>query len=310
MATEPIGTVLTVEDEVEIRELTVMYAEALGFRVLEADDGEAALAILQHESPDIIVSDMRMPKKDGLTLLKELRESGVQVPFLFLSAFTSKDYTIRALSLGAFDYLEKPFLPNELKALLHEMLRVSKAQKGALAKAGLSDQVPIGTNSPEAEILKMVSLRIDGKDQALDPSVTEHVDPRMRLLKMFIAESKNQLSHGLQALKDLKHSDSPGWQLGYLFRLMYSIRSTATSLQLEDIRELTLALEHTYAILRVRTSYLNKMTLATLQVAQELLYRHLDHLKELQPHSVEEAKELFEETKNIIQDLKVVGMSR
>ena len=310
MAAEPIGTVLTVEDEVEIRALTVMYAEALGFRVLQADDGEAALSILQHETPDIIVSDMRMPKKDGLTLLKELRESGVQVPFLFLSAFTSKEYTIRALGLGAFDYLEKPFLPNELKALLHEMLRVSKAQRGALAKAGFTNQASTGPISPEAELLKLVALRIDRADQVLQPPASNQTDPRMRILRMFITESQSQLSHGLQALKDLKHSDSPGWQLGYLFRLMYSIRSTATSLQLDDIRELTLTLEQTYAILRVRTSYLNKMTLGTLQVAHELLYRHLDCLKDLQPHSIGEKRELLEETKNMIQDLKVVGMSR
>lgn len=310
MAAEPIGTLLTVEDDIDIRALTVMYAEALGFRVLQADDGEAAMSILQQESPDIIVSDMRMPKKDGLTLLKELRESGVQVPFLFLSAFTSKDYTIRALSLGAFDYLEKPFLPNELKALLHEMLRVSKAQRGALAKAGFTNQEATGSISPEAELLRMVSLRINDDGQAMNPPMSNQIDQRMQFLKRFIAEAQNQLSLGLQALKDLKHADSPGWQLGYLFRLMYSIRSTSTSLQLEDIRDLTLALEQTYAILRVRTSYLNTMTLATLQVAHELLYRHLDYLKDLQPHSLSDKKELLEETKNMIQDLKVVGMSR
>ena len=111
-------------------------------------------------------------------------------------------------------------------------------------------------------------------------------------------------------MTDLKHSDSPGWQLGYLFRLMYSIRSTASSLNLEEIRDLSHAMEQTYVLLRVRTSYLNKMTLATLQVAHDLLRRHIEILDSEAPISPEEKSSLSEETKSTIQDLKTVALSK
>jgi DNA-binding response OmpR family regulator len=310
MAAEPIGTLLTVEDEPEIRKLTSMYAESLGFRVLEAEDGQAALEILKTETPDVIISDMKMPRKDGMALIKEIREAGNQTPFLFLSAFTSKEYTARALSLGAFDYLEKPFMPNELKALLHEMLRVSKAQRGLLAKISSVAPISGSTISPEAEIMKMSSLRTDGSTAAAPVSTGGAVDRNTRLVKMFAAEVQNQLTHGLKALTDLKHSDSPGWQLGYLFRLMYSIRSTASSLNLEEIRDLSHAMEQTYVLLRVRTSYLNKMTLATLQVAHDLLRRHIEILDSESPVSAEEKSSLNEDTKGTIQDLKTVALSK
>jgi DNA-binding response OmpR family regulator len=310
MATEPIGTLLTVEDEPEIRKLTSMYAESLGFRVLEAEDGMAALEILKTENPDVIISDMKMPRKDGMALIKEIREAGNQTPFLFLSAFTSKEYTARALSLGAFDYLEKPFMPNELKALLHEMLRVSKAQRGLLAKISSATPTSGGTISPEAEIMKMSSLRADGNAEGVNVPTGGSMDRNTRLVKMFAAEVQNQLTHGLKALTDLKHSDSPGWQLGYLFRLMYSIRSTASSLTLDEIRDLSHAMEQTYVLLRVRTSYLNKMTLATLQVAHDLLRRHIEILDSEAPISPEEKSALSEDTKSTIQDLKTVALSK
>jgi len=310
MATEPIGTLLTVEDEPEIRKLTSMYAESMGLRVLEAEDGQEAIEILKTENPDIIISDMKMPRKDGMDLIKEIREAGNQTPFLFLSAYTSKEYTARALSLGAFDYLEKPFMPNELKALIHEMLRVSKAQKGLLAKVSSASPNSAATVSPEVEIIKMSSLRGDGNSAVANLPAGGSADRNIRLVKMFAAEVQNQLTHGLKALTDLKHSDSPGWQLGYLFRLMYSIRSTASSMHLEEIRDLSHAMEQTYVLLRVRASYLNKMTLATLQVAHDLLRRHIEILDNEAPVSREEKSELSEDTKNTIQDLKTVALSK
>jgi DNA-binding response OmpR family regulator len=311
MAAEPAGTLLTVEDEPEIRKLTVLHAEALGLKVLEADDGQHALEILKTSAPDVIISDMKMPRKDGMTLLKELRESGNQTPFLFLSAFTGKEYTVRALSLGAFDYLEKPYLPNELKALIHEMLRVGRAQKGILAKTLGSSGHQTGTISPEAEILRMSSLRSEPEGlPASGASSSINADRHTRLVRMFAAEVQNQLTHGLKALTDLKHSESPGWQLGYLFRLMYSVRSTAASLKLEAIRDLSLAMEQTYVLLRVRTSYLNKLTLATLQVAHDLLRQHIESIDGENPISPDQKNALQTETHNTIQDLRAIAIAK
>jgi len=310
MATEPLGTLLTVEDEPEIRKLTAMFAESLGFKVLEAEDGQQALEILKSVNPDVIISDMRMPRMDGLTLLKELRESGNQTPFLFLSAFSGKEYTVRALSLGAFDYLEKPFMPNELKALLYEMLRVSKAQKGILSKALSLNMNQSGAISPEAEILKLSSLQPDANAPVANAVSAGAIDRKTRLVRMFAAEVQNQLTHGLKALTDLKHSDSPGWQLGYLFRLMYSIRSTASSLKLDEIRDLSHAMEQAYVLLRVRISYLNKLNLATLQAAHDLLRRHIEAIDGEQPMTEDDRSRISSETSSSIQDLRSISMAK
>jgi CheY-like chemotaxis protein len=239
-----------------------------------------------------------------------LRESGNQTPFLFLSAFSGKEYTVRALSLGAFDYLEKPFMPNELKALLHEMLRVSRAQKGILSKSLGLNVNQSGAISPEAEILKMSSLQPNSGGTSEHSMGAGTVDRQTRLVRMFAAEVKNQLTHGLKALTDLKHSDSPGWQLGYLFRLMYSIRSTASSLKLDEIRDLAHAMEQTYVLLRVRISYLNKLNLATLQVAHDILRRHIESIDGEHPTSQEDRTALSSETSSAIQDLRSISMTK
>ena len=68
MMTESIGTLLAVDDEPEIRNLTAEFAKSWGFKVLLAEDGEAAIDILKNQKPDVIISDMAMPIKDGFTL--------------------------------------------------------------------------------------------------------------------------------------------------------------------------------------------------------------------------------------------------
>lgn len=310
MATEVIGTLLTVEDETEIRQLTAMYAESLGFKVLEAEDGQVAIDLLKTHPVDIIVSDMKMPRKDGMTLLKELRDSGDFTPFLFLSAFTTREYTVQALSLGAFDYLEKPFLANDLKALLHEMLRVAKGQKKALDHAGLLQQASMissGKVPPEAEILRIATMNGDSEKSIAGLAASGGVDRNERLRKLFADEAQSQLNHASRALADLRHTESPGWQLGYLFRVMYSIKSTAGSLSLKDIRDLSETIERTYVLLRIRTSFLSKLTLASLSAAHEVLRRHLDQLRSVELVSEEDKQKLQSDTQQILLELEAVS---
>ena len=156
----------------------------------------------------------------------------------------------------------------------------------------------------------MSSLQPDAQSTNGIPVSAGSIDRQTRLVRMFAAEVQNQLTHGLKALTDLKHSDSPGWQLGYLFRLMYSIRSTASSLKLDEIRDLSHALEQTYVLLRVRISYLNKLNLATLQVAHDLLRRHIEALDGEHSMSEDDKSRLSSESSSSIQDLRAISMAK
>ena len=311
MPAEVMPTLLTVDDEPEIRRLNVNYAEGLGFKVLEAEDGRAALALHSTSPADIIVSDLKMPKMDGMTLLKELRDRGDRTPFLFLSAFTSNEYTLQALSLGAFDYLEKPFLPKEFKSLLNEMLRVSRSLKASFLKAGLPVNAIAVESSPEAEILRISSLHGESSELNLGPTELDEPSRSLKLKRVFAEQVQIQLLHGREVLAGLHQTESPAKQLGYLFRLMHSISSTASKLNLLEIRDLAHAMEQTYVLLRVRSNYLNKVTLVNLNAAHELLRKHFECVAHTGSGlRSEDPTRLQEETQQILLELQSLSGMR
>lgn len=110
--------VLVVDDEEFVRKGIVMETDwaALGCVVAgEAENGQVALDAVKKYAPDLIICDIRMPKMDGLTLLKTLRAEGNQVHVIFLTAYSEFSYAREALKLYAFDYLLKPFEDGELE---------------------------------------------------------------------------------------------------------------------------------------------------------------------------------------------------
>jgi two-component system response regulator YesN len=110
--------VLIVEDEELIRRgivLTVDW-EALGCHVIaEAANGEEALKAVAEHSPDLIVTDLKMPVMDGIRMLEKLRQDGYWMPVIILTAYDTFDYARSALRLGAVDYLLKPFHDGDLE---------------------------------------------------------------------------------------------------------------------------------------------------------------------------------------------------
>jgi DNA-binding response OmpR family regulator len=311
MTSETNGTILVVEDEEEIREHTANCAESMGFKVFQAEDGQVAFDFLKTETPDIIVSDMRMPRKDGMTLLREIRQTGAHPLFLFISAFTSNEYTFEALSLGAYDYLEKPFMPNAIRPILQEMLRISHERKRLLALPMEPGHSIFGTSGPELEILKLVSLRSESlPPMAPEPKSRTLTDHKTNLVKTFSAQVKSQLPQAFAAISNLNQRDSLGSCLGSQFRLMHSIRLTGTSLNLHEIDALARALEKTYILLRVRPNYLNKMTLSTLKSGHDLLISQIQSLASEITLSPDEKRELVEESRNVVTDLNTVSMAK
>jgi len=120
-------TVLVVDDEPIVREVVVKYLAREGFRTIEAADGDAARAILERETPSLVVLDVMMPGTDGLTLCRWIRARS-DVPVILLTALGEEADRIVGLELGADDYVTKPFSPRELAVRVKAVLRRTDAR--------------------------------------------------------------------------------------------------------------------------------------------------------------------------------------
>jgi DNA-binding response OmpR family regulator len=114
--------ILVVDDEDKIGEIVRSYLEREGFDVAEARDGEGALQAARDWSPDLVVLDVMMPGTDGIEVLRRLRISS-EVPVILLTARAEELDTLVGLSVGADDYVTKPFRPRELVARIKTVLR-------------------------------------------------------------------------------------------------------------------------------------------------------------------------------------------
>ena len=122
-ADPPKLRVLVVDDE---RNIVVLISTALryeGFDVRTAEDGAHALAAVREFAPDLVVLDVMLPDADGFELQARIRADGQQVPVLFLTARGTVADRVRGLTLGADDYMTKPFSLEELVARVHAILR-------------------------------------------------------------------------------------------------------------------------------------------------------------------------------------------
>ncbi len=106
--------VLVVDDETSVRHMLRLVLEGAGYRVAEAACGTEALQRLQDEPFDIILSDIRMPELDGLGLLQQIKQLGVDGMVIMMSAYGSIDTAVECLKKGAYDYISKPFKPDEV----------------------------------------------------------------------------------------------------------------------------------------------------------------------------------------------------
>ena len=115
--------ILVVDDEDALREMLGDALRLSGFEVLEATDGLKALALLQKENVDLIVSDVNMPGMDGYEMLTQLRAQGDNTPAIMLTARRERQDVTKGLKLGADDYVTKPFGLEELILRVNAVLR-------------------------------------------------------------------------------------------------------------------------------------------------------------------------------------------
>ncbi len=120
-------SILVVEDEPAIAIGLRDDLELDGYYVDVAEDGVAAMDAIERRPYDLVLLDIMLPRKDGLSVCRELRAAGVRTPIILLTARGEESDKIRGLNLGADDYVTKPFSPRELNARIQAVLRRSSA---------------------------------------------------------------------------------------------------------------------------------------------------------------------------------------
>jgi DNA-binding response OmpR family regulator len=155
-------TILVVDDEPKIIKTVRAYLENAGFRVVTAEDGQAALTVFRHEKPALVVLDLGLPGLDGLDVVRTLRRD-TNVPIIMLTARVDEADKLIGLELGADDYVTKPFSPRELVARVRAVLRRTGAER---------EQAPAPIVIGEINI-DLERRRVTSGGQAVDLTPTE-----------------------------------------------------------------------------------------------------------------------------------------
>ncbi len=137
-------TVLIADDEPSIRHVLTLVLTDKGYDVRAVADGEEALRELASRPYDVVISDVRMPKVDGMALLKAALEHWPEITFLVMSAYGSQDQALEAVAQGAYDYVQKPFKPEEIVLVLkkaEERIRLLRENRRLKEQRGVTGPI-------------------------------------------------------------------------------------------------------------------------------------------------------------------------
>ena len=141
----PADRVLVVDDEVGLREMLAVLFEREGYSVKVCGSAEDALGSLTSWRPSVIVSDVNMPGMDGMDLLRTVKASPHDVPVVLITAYGNVASAVAAMREGAFDYVAKPFLNDELRLIVRKALAMRKLETdNARMRAELGERYALG----------------------------------------------------------------------------------------------------------------------------------------------------------------------
>jgi two-component system, OmpR family, KDP operon response regulator KdpE len=129
------NTIVIIDDEAQIRKILSITLEAAEYKIIEASSGRDGIIAVANYHPQLVILDLGLPDEDGLSVLKEIR-SWSSVPVIILSVRNSEEIVVKALDLGADDYITKPFNSSELLARIRANIR----------RTQLPDNQPVVTN--------------------------------------------------------------------------------------------------------------------------------------------------------------------
>lgn len=166
--------VLIVDDEQSVRYSFKKLLGASNFELIEASNAETAVATFSRENPNLVILDIEMPGKDGIQVLKELKEISPSTPVIIITAYGSGDRVIKAMKYGAYEYVEKPFDIPRLISIIDEALKSTQlsnenpAEAKPISKdrARPSEDIIVGESYAIKEVFKLI-----GRVAASDASI-------------------------------------------------------------------------------------------------------------------------------------------
>lgn len=164
--------ILIVDDELSMRELLSIMLRKEGYDVVTAENGETAIKAIQSDIFDLVITDLKMPRMDGMTLLKAVKEASPDTIVIIITAFGTTEGAERARSLGAYDYIGKPFNNDEIKLVIHNALEKRHLRKENIllkreieSRAGFENF--IGKSEPMQRIFSLIRQVADTKSTVL-----------------------------------------------------------------------------------------------------------------------------------------------
>jgi two-component system, OmpR family, response regulator TctD len=209
--------ILLVEDTADVAEAIISRLSRIGHTVDWQTDGQAAAGVIT-DNYDLVILDVMLPKLDGFSLLKHLRDKGSNTRVLMLTACAEIDERVRALDLGADDYLTKPFDFRELEARVRVLLRRSGGEStNLLILANLSidrksrtatlDGAPLELTRREITLLEILVSRpgrIFGKEELIDRLFTVDENPNANTVEQYVARLRKKLTAAKFEIRTLR----------------------------------------------------------------------------------------------------------
>jgi DNA-binding response OmpR family regulator len=152
--------ILVVDDDPTVSDVVCRYLRLAGFEVGTVADGAAALAVVDHDPPDLVVLDLMLPGIDGLEVCRRLRTRPDQMPIVMLTALGDESDRVLGLELGADDYVTKPFSPRELVLRVRSVLRRAGADAAPGVAASLLDDDLVLDAGPRVARLRGAELTL------------------------------------------------------------------------------------------------------------------------------------------------------
>jgi DNA-binding NtrC family response regulator len=115
----PDAFVLVVDDEQDIRDASERILSRIGYQVQKASRGDEALDILKKNSIDIVLLDLKMPGMDGMEILARIRERSTEIQVIVITGYATVETAIEAMKQGAYDFIPKPFEPDQLRIVVN-----------------------------------------------------------------------------------------------------------------------------------------------------------------------------------------------
>src|SRR6202043_1598167 len=163
---------LVVDDEQSIRRLCMTIGTALGFSCTEAESAEAALPRLEADTPDLVLTDLKLPTQTGVALLKQTKAMLPRTEVAIMTGHGSIESAVDAMKLGAYDYIEKPFRVEKMRLLLQRMaekVRLVTENQFLRERVNTEESLDgiIGTSANIQDVLRMISRLKDTRTPVL-----------------------------------------------------------------------------------------------------------------------------------------------